>query len=556
MVEDLTAVLYPDDSNEQGRLTRLTQEYFFVSAGIQSIIRYYKKMKMPISRINEYIAIHINDTHPALCVPEMMRILLDEFDLSWKKAWGLTVSIMSYTNHTIMQEALEKWPVSMVKYHLPRMYQIIEEIDRRFVTNLQGLYPDDLIQRTRIIQGDQIHMANLSIIGSHSTNGVAKLHSDLLKSVVLHDFYVLYPERFNNKTNGITQRRWLQLSNEPLASLLDETIGTSWRKEPTDLQMLMNYYDDDRLLELLADTKHKNKVRLAKYIKETCNIEVNPNAIFDVQIKRLHAYKRQLLNLLHIVKCYLDLKDDPNRDFVPRVWIFGAKAAPSYTYAKSIIKAINETATLINNDPDIGDKMKIVFLPNYNVSLAEIIIPAADVSEQISLATKEASGTSNMKLMANGAVTMATMDGANVEIRDYVGADNIYVFGLTEEEVYRYYEKGDYSAQAIYDQDPVVRRVLNAFVDGTIPNIQREGQEIFDSLLKYNDEFFLLKDFEPYCKVQEQVSQDYLDQTKWRKMSLTNTAKSGIFSADYTVMKYAEDIWQIEPVNLHKEKRN
>lgn len=320
-----------------------------------------------------------------------------------------------------MQEALEKWPVSMVKYHLPRMYQMIEEIDRRFVTNLQGLYPDDLIQRTRIIQGDQIHMANLGIIGSHSTNGVAKLHSDLLKSVVLHDFYVLYPERFNNKTNGITQRRWLQLSNEPLASLLDETIDTSWRKEPTDLQMLMNYYDDDRLLELLADTKHKNKVRLAKYIKETCNIEVNPNAIFDVQIKRLHAYKRQLLNLLHIVKCYLDLKDDPNHDFVPRVWIFGAKAAPSYTYAKSIIKAINETATLINNDPDIGDKMKIVFLPNYNVSLAEIIIPAADVSEQISLATKEASGTSNMKLMANGAVTMATMDGANVEIRDYVG---------------------------------------------------------------------------------------------------------------------------------------
>lgn len=556
MVEDLTAVLYPDDSNEQGRLTRLTQEYFFVSAGIQSIIRYYKKTKMPISRINEYIAIHINDTHPALCVPEMMRILLDEFDLSWEKAWGLTVSMMSYTNHTIMQEALEKWPVSMVKYHLPRMYQIIEEIDRRFVTNLQGLYPDDLIQRTRIIQGDQIHMANLSIIGSHSTNGVAKLHSDLLKSVVLHDFYVLYPERFNNKTNGITQRRWLQLSNEPLANLLDETIGTSWRKEPTDLQMLMNYYDDDRVLELLADAKHKNKVRLAKYIKETCNIEVNPNAVFDVQIKRLHAYKRQLLNLLHIVKCYLDLKDDPNRDFVPRVWIFGAKAAPSYTYAKSIIKAINETANLINNDPDIGDKMKIVFLPNYNVSLAEIIIPAADVSEQISLATKEASGTSNMKLMANGAVTMATMDGANVEIRDYVGADNIYVFGLTEEEVYRYYEKGDYSAQAIYDQDPVVRRVLNAFVDGTIPNIQREGQEIFDSLLKYNDEFFLLKDFEPYCKVQEQVSQDYLDQTKWRKMSLTNTAKSGIFSADYTVMKYAEDIWQIEPVNLHKEKRN
>lgn len=556
MVEDLTAVLYPDDSNEQGRLTRLSQEYFFVSAGIQSIVRYYKKLKMPISRINEYVAIHINDTHPALCIPEMMRILLDEFDLSWEKAWGLTVSMMSYTNHTIMQEALEKWPLQMLKYHLPRMFQIIEEIDRRFVTNLTGLYPDDLIQRTRIIQGDQIHMANLCIIGSHSTNGVAKLHSDLLKSVVLHDFYVLYPERFNNKTNGITQRRWLQQANEPLANLIDKTIGTSWRKEPLDMERLMNYCDDSKILTAFADAKHQNKIALAKYIKETTGIQVQPNAIFDVQIKRLHAYKRQLLNLMHILKCYFDLKDHPEMDFVPRVWIFGAKAAPSYTYAKSIIKAINEAANLINQDATINDRMKVVFLENYNVSLAEKIIPAADVSEQISLATKEASGTSNMKLMANGAITMATMDGANVEIRAAVGDENIYTFGLTEEEVYRYYEQGNYSAQAIYDQDPVIRRVLNAFVDGTIPNIQREGQEIFDSLLKYNDEFFLLKDFTPYCEVQAKLSQDYLNREKWQKMSLINTAKSGIFSADYTVQRYADDIWQIAPVDLHKEKRN
>lgn len=556
MVEDLTAVLYPDDSNEQGRLTRLSQEYFFVSAGIQSIVRYYKKLKMPISRINEYVAIHINDTHPALCVPEMMRILLDEFDLSWEKAWGLTVSMMSYTNHTIMQEALEKWPLQMLKYHLPRMYQIIEEIDRRFVTNLTGLYPDDLIQRTRIIQGDQIHMANLCIIGSHSTNGVAKLHSDLLKSVVLHDFYILYPERFNNKTNGITQRRWLQQANEPLANLIDKTIGTSWRKEPLDMERLMNYCDDQEVLAAFADAKQQNKVALAKYIQKTTGIKVQPTAIFDVQIKRLHAYKRQLLNLMHILKCYFDLKDHPEMDFVPRVWIFGAKAAPSYTYAKSIIKAINEVANLINQDATINDRMKVVFLENYNVTLAEKIIPAADVSEQISLATKEASGTSNMKLMANGAITMATMDGANVEIRAAVGDENIYTFGLTEEEVYRYYEQGNYSAQAIYDQDPVIRRVLNAFVDGTIPNIQREGQEIFDSLLKYNDEFFLLKDFTPYCEVQEKLSKDYLNREKWQKMSLINTAKSGIFSADYTVQRYADDIWQIAPVDLHKEKRN
>ncbi len=416
---DLTAVLYPDDSNYEGRLMRLVQEYFFVSAGIQSIILSQKKTGIAMPDLANYIAIHINDTHPALCVAEMMRILVDEEELSWEKAWNVTVKTMSYTNHTIMAEALEKWPVSMLKEVIPRLYQIIEEIDRRFVEEMTPLVDFELVERTRIIKDNQVHMAHLAIIGSHSTNGVAKLHSDLLKGVVLHDFYLLYPERFNNKTNGIAQRRWLQLANELLANVLDQTIGTSWRREANDLHLLMNYKDNPKVLQQLADTKHMNKVRLADYILETTGIEVSADAIFDVQIKRLHAYKRQLLNLLHILKLYFELKDNPEADIYPRVFIFGAKAAPSYTYAKHIIKCINEVANLINNDETIQGRLKVVFLENYNVSLAELIIPAADVSEQISLASKEASGTSNMKLMLDGAVTIATLDGANIEIRGH-----------------------------------------------------------------------------------------------------------------------------------------
>lgn len=550
--EDLTAVLYPDDSNARGRLIRLSQEYFFVSAGIQSIIRYFKKLNRPWHVLSEKVAIHINDTHPALCIPELMRILMDEYEVSWEQAWDLTSKVMSYTNHTIMAEALEKWPTYLMKRSLPRMYQIIKEIDRRYVVSMSGIHDAALIERTRIIQGEDIHMANLAIIGSHSTNGVAKLHSDLLKAVVLHDFYTIYPERFNNKTNGIAQRRWLQLSNEPLSRVLDETIGKSWRHEPADLKLLMNYQNDPIVLEKLAKAKQQKKEELAKYIQETTGIIVNPTAIFDVQIKRLHAYKRQLLNLLHILKLYFEIKENPQASIYPRVFIFGAKAAPSYAYAKSIIKVINEVANLVNHDQTIGDKLKIVFLPNYNVSLAEKIIPAADVSEQISLASKEASGTSNMKLMLNGAITIATLDGANVEIRDAVGDENIYIFGLTEAEVYAYYENKNYSAREVYETNPIVHRVLNAFVDGSIPNIEREGQEIVDSLLLYNDEYFLLRDFDAYCKAQARLNQDYQDATHWQKCSLINIANAGTFSADKTVKQYAEDIWQIEPLFAHK----
>ncbi|MEG1504324.1 MAG: glycogen/starch/alpha-glucan phosphorylase [Enterococcus sp.] len=554
-VEDLTSVLYPDDSNEAGRRLRLSQEYFFVSAGVQSILRYYKALKQPIDKINQYVAIHINDTHPAMCVAEFMRLLIDEEKVSWDRAWNLTQKVMSYTNHTIMAEALEKWSITMMKNVCPRIYQIIEEIDRRFVAEMTGVQNFDLIQRTRIIQNDQVHMAHLAIIGSHSTNGVAKLHSDLLKSVVLHDFYELYPARFNNKTNGIAMRRWTQLANPSMSKVLDETIGKTWRKIPGDLRLLLNYENDDQVLTKLAAAKLANKERLAKYIQEHCGVEVNPHAIFDVQIKRLHAYKRQLLNLLHIIKLYLDLKENPNLPIEPRVFIFGAKAAPSYHYAKSIIKVINETASLINNDESIHDKLKIIFLENYNVSLAERIIPAADVSEQISLASKEASGTSNMKLMLNGAVTIATLDGANVEIRDAVGDENIAIFGLTEAEVYQYYENRTYHAASIYEKDNTVRRVVDTLIDGTIPNILAEGQEIFDSLIKYNDEFFVLRDFEAYCTAQMSVDKAYKDRHRWLQISLRNIANAGRFSSDQTVQRYAEDIWQIEPVFAHNDDR-
>lgn len=552
--EDLTAVLYPDDSNERGRFIRLAQEYFFVSAGIQSILRYYQRMDLPASVLSEKIAIHINDTHPALCIPEFMRILLDEWELSWEQAWDLTGKVMSYTNHTILAEALEKWPVKLMKQVVPRMYQIIEEIDRRYVLSMATIHPEALIQRTRIIQGQTIHMAHLAIIGSHSTNGVAKLHSDLLKSVVLHDFYLIYPDRFNNKTNGIAQRRWLQLANEPLSQVLDETIGQTWRKNPNDLRLLMNYQNDATVLEKIGQAKASKKAQLATYIEETTGIVINPDAIFDVQIKRLHAYKRQLLNLLHILKQYFELKDQPDKKIQPRVYIFGAKAAPSYHYAKSIIKTINEVAKLINNDPTINDQIKIVFLPNYNVSLAEKIIPAADVSEQISLASKEASGTSNMKLMLNGAITLATLDGANIEIRDAVGDENIVIFGLSEAQVYAYYENQSYSAREIYENNPTIQRVLNALIDGEIPNIEQEGREIYDSLLVYNDEYFLLRDFDSYCAAQNKIEKMYQEEEQWQQKCLINIANAGTFSADHTVQQYADDIWHIEPLFAHQSK--
>lgn len=548
-IQDLTSVLYPDDSNEEGRRLRLMQEYFFVSAGVQSILRHFKAKQKDFHNLDEFVAIHINDTHPALCVAEFMRLLLDEEKMSWERAWNVTVKVMSYTNHTIMAEALEKWPVDMLQSVQPRIYQIIEEIDRRFIEEMTGVVDWEVIQRTRIISDNLVHMAHLAIIGSHSTNGVAKLHSDLLKTVVLHDFYRLYPDRFNNKTNGIAERRWLQLANPALSQVLDQTIGDSWRYDANDLHLLMNFREDEAVLKQLQVAKQANKHRLTEFVLKETGLRINETAIFDVQIKRLHAYKRQLLNLLHILTLYFEIKEEGKTDIQPRVFIFGAKAAPSYHYAKSIIKVLNEVATMIRHDPAVSDKLSIVFLEDYSVSLAEVIIPAADVSEQISLASKEASGTSNMKLMLNGAVTIATLDGANIEIRDAVGEENIVIFGLTESQVYDYYEQANYHSYTYYESSPKLKRVVDSFIDGTIPNIYQEGVEIFDSLLKYNDEFFVLRDYEAYIQAQRQIAADYQQQDKWLRMSLVNIANAGRFSADDTVMKYAEDIWQIEKTN-------
>ncbi len=543
----LSAELYPDDSNYDGRLLRLKQEYFFVSAGLQRILHHYKgTQKKDIRRISDYIAVHINDTHPALCVPEFMRLLVDDYGVGWNRAWDTTVKVMSYTNHTILSEALEKWPEEMVKQLLPRIYQIIVEIDRRRTAELLPKIGASLVHNTRIIKDGQIHMANLSIIGSHSTNGVAKLHSDLLKDVELHDFYEIYPERFNNKTNGIADRRWIQIANERLSGIIDETIGKSWRHDLDELKLLKNFKDDEKTLEKLQKAKYDDKLRLAALIKEKNGIIVNPDAIFDVQVKRLHAYKRQLLNALHILKLYFDLKDNPELDRLPRVFIFGAKAAPSYHYAKSIIKCINEIANMINNDQTVKDKLKVVFMENYNVSLAEMIVPAANVGEQISLASKEASGTSNMKFMLNGALTIGTLDGANIEIFEAAGDGNNFVFGLTKDEVYEYYRNGNYNARDIFEQNPVVNRILNALIDGTIPNIKSEGREIFDSLTVYNDEYFVLRDFNDYVRAQADLEKLYRDPKAWAQASLMNIANVRRFSSDRTVKEYADDIWYIK----------
>lgn len=544
-VKEITEVLYPDDSNYEGRLLRLKQEYFFVSAGIQSIIRYFKSMNLPMVDFGEKIQLHINDTHPSLIIPELMRILMDEERMSWEVAWEITKKATSYTNHTILQEAMERWPESMMQGLLPRIYQILKEIDKRHVVNKSHLYNMDTAQKTRPFEHGQIKMAIIAILGSHSVNGVSKLHTEILRNDTLRDFATLYPYKFNNKTNGITMRRWVMLSNPDLTKLIDNLIGESWRTNPNDLRILRAFSDDHSILEALAEVKLNNKRRFAQYIKKEMNIDINTNAIFDVQIKRLHAYKRQLLKALHILHRYLQLKDDPTMNMVPRVFIFGAKAAPSYTYAKQIIKFINELANLINNDTDVGDKMKIVFVENYGVSSAELIIPAADISEQISTAGKEASGTSNMKLMANGAITVATLDGANVEITEYVGEDNILLFGMRSEDVNEFYRNGNYNSREIYEKNPRIHRVLNALVNGTVPNIENEGKDIFDSLVTYNDEYFVLNDFDSYDAVQQKADELYQNKHKWYQKALINISQSGNFSSDYTISSYARDIWHI-----------
>lgn len=542
--EEISQVLYPNDSNYAGRLLRLKQEYFFVSAGIQDIIKKYKKNKLDIKKLNEKVAIHINDTHPTLCIPELMRILLDEEGLSWDEAWNITINTVSYTNHTIMTEAMERWPKEMLKTLLPRIYMIIEEIDRRYMNELEeSKYDHDKIYRMSIIDNNDIKMANLSIVGSHSVNGVAKLHTELLKKEVLKDFYDHEPEKFNNKTNGIAHRRWLISSNTELSDLITGLISEDWKTDTRKLKELEAHRNDKAVLEKIGQIKYNNKERLAKFIKEKYDIDVNPNSIFDVQIKRLHAYKRQLLNALHILHLYHELLENPNFDMEPRTFIFGAKAAPGYYLAKCIIKFINSLAEKINNDPRIDNKIKVVFIENYDVSKAELIIPAADVSEQISTTTKEASGTGNMKLMMNGAITLATLDGANIEIFDQVGEDNIVIFGLSANEVLNYNKFGGYSALDLYNSNRVIKRVVDDLVNGFIPNMEKEGRQIYDSLITYNDEYFVLRDMENYIEAQEKIDRLYKNKEKWNEMALINIANSGVFSSDRTIAEYAEDIW-------------
>lgn len=544
-VEAISHVLYPDDSFYEGKILRLKQQYFFVSAGIQSIVRHFKSHGGKIKNFDEKIAFHINDTHPTLAIPELMRILLDEEGLSWDDAWRITTNSISYTNHTILSEALEKWPIDMFKKLLPRIYMIVEEINQRFCQELWNKYIGqwDKISKMSILGDGYVRMAHLAIVGSHSVNGVAKLHTEILKKQEMSDFYYLYPRKFNNKTNGITHRRWLIKANPQLTKLLCDTIGNSWIKHPTDMENFEKYAYDKSIREELARIKKSNKNKLASIIQNAQGIVVNPDSIFDVQVKRIHAYKRQTLNCLRIMDLYNKLLENPNLDIVPRTFIFAGKAAPGYFLAKKTIELINAVADKINNDKRINDKIKVVYLENYRVSLAEEIIPATDLSEQISTTTKEASGTSNMKFMMNGAITVATLDGANVEIKDEVGEDNIVIFGLTEKEVLSYYQKGGYSAWETCNNDARLRRVTQDLINGYYSSDKEKFKCIYENLLPYNDEFFVLKDFDSYLKAQDRVDRMYRDVHKWQKMAAINIAHSGIFSSDRTIMEYATGIW-------------
>lgn len=548
-VESITQVLYPNDSYDEGRQLRLKQEYFFVSAGIQGIIRSYKKLNKPMSKLYDYISIHINDTHPSMVIPELMRILMDLEGFGWEEAWSIVEKTCSYTNHTILSEALERWPIDLFSRLLPRIYMIIEEINKRFCLELFERYnkPQEVVNRMAIVGGGEIRMAHLAIVGSHSINGVARLHTEILKNKELKDFYDIMPAKFNNKTNGITHRRWLINSNPELSDVITKYIGDYWIRDPQRLRELLKFIDDEEFRSAIDHVKQKNKETLAAYILEHNGIVVNPNSIFDVHAKRLHEYKRQTLNILHIMYLYNKLLKNPDEDFVPRTFIFAAKAAPSYYIAKQTIKLINTVAELVNNDTRIKDKIKVVFLENYSVSLAELLIPAADVSEQISTTTKEASGTGNMKFMMNGAVTIATLDGANVEIHEQVGDDNIVLFGLTEEEVYDLYERHEYKTDHIIENDDRISEVLKQLTDGFLGVDREEFQIIYDSLV-YNDEYFVLKDFDSYAAAQERVGQYYADEDRWLKMAITNIAHSGVFSSDKTIQEYASGIWEVDRV--------
>ncbi|WP_195973142.1 glycogen/starch/alpha-glucan phosphorylase [Clostridium thermobutyricum] len=547
-VEAISQVLYPNDTQYEGKILRLKQQYFFVSAGVQSIIRHYKKHGGKIENLDEKIAIHINDTHPTLAIPELMRILLDEEGLGWEEAWKITTGTISYTNHTILAEALEKWPIDMFKTLLPRIYMIVEEINKRYCQELWNKYIGqwDKISRMAIIADGQVRMAHLAVVGSHSVNGVAKLHTEILKKQEMKDLYYFYPNKFNNKTNGITHRRWLIKSNPQLTRLLKNTIGDGFIKHPTDLIKFEAEVHKKEIQLELAKIKRLNKEKLAKTILNTKGIIIDPDSIFDVQVKRIHAYKRQSLNCLKIMHLYNEILANPNKDMVPRTFIFGGKAAPSYYLAKNTIELINKISNVINNDKRVNEKMKVVFLDNYRVSLAEEIIRATDLSEQISTTTKEASGTSNMKFMMNGALTIATLDGANIEIKDEVGLDNIFIFGLQSQEVLDYYKYGGYSSYEYYRDDQRIRAVIDDLINGRYCSDKERFRPIYDNLITYNDEFFVLKDFDSYIETNSRVDDEFRDLYKWQRKCGINIAHSGIFSSDRTISEYATGIWGSE----------
>ena len=548
-VDDICLNVYPDDSTEEGKFLRLKQQYFFVCAGISSIVETHMKKYPSLDNLGEKISIQLNDTHPVLAIPELMRVMLDDYGYQWDDAFKIVRSVMSYTNHTVMSEALEKWPVHYVQVLLPRIYMIIEEFDRRYYqyamlkTNNYGM-----AERTRVIRDGQVHMANLAVIGSHSVNGVAALHSEILKNDLFREFLEVYPGRINNKTNGITPRRWMLYNNPQLKDMLDRRIGRSYHKKYEDFEKLLRYVDDPKTQRDFLNVKYERKEILANYINDACDVVVDANSIFDTQAKRLHAYKRQLLNVMNIIYRYQCIKRDPNYSMFPHTYIFAAKAASSYTFAKAVIKLINRVAAVVNNDPDVRGRMKVVFLPNYNVSMSEILVPGTDVSEQISTAGKEASGTGNMKFMINGALTLGTLDGANVEIDGLVGRENDVIFGLTVEEInnMRY----SYNAHHYYDSDERIRNVMNTFINGTWSNHHDDFRVIFDELLMKNDEYFVLADFDAYVKAQDEIERRYLDRSGWARSCLINIAKSGYFSSDRTIEEYASEIWDIKKLNI------
>ena len=557
LARNIVEVLYPNDNHMAGKELRLKQQYFFVSASLQAAIAKYKKNHDDIRKLYEKVVFQMNDTHPTVAVAELMRILMDEEGLGWDDAWAITTKCVAYTNHTIMSEALEKWPIELFSRLLPRVYQIIEEINRRFILDIQAKYPGNYekIKKMAIIYDGQVKMAHLAIVAGFSVNGVARLHTEILKNQELRDFYEMMPEKFNNKTNGITQRRFLLHGNQLLANWVTDHIGPEWITDLSQISKLKLYVDDEKAQQEFMNIKYQNKVRLAKYILEHNGVEVDPRSIFDVQVKRLHEYKRQLLNILHVIYLYDQIKLHPEMDFYPRTFIFGAKASAGYHTAKKIIKLINSVADVVNNDKSINNKLKVVFIENYRVSNAEMIFAAADVSEQISTASKEASGTGNMKFMLNGAPTLGTMDGANVEIVEEVGEENAFIFGLSSDEVINYENNGGYDPNVIYNTDGEIRQVLMELINGTFSKDTELFRDLYDSLLTTKnsdraDRYFILADFRSYTAAQKRVEEAYRDEKRWARMAMMNTACSGKFTSDRTIQEYVDDIWHLDKVMI------